>query len=379
MKIPTSITTLIIGILVTLISIWAGQNHHLLPVDASQEASRIDQLFNTMMGISVGLFLIIQGALIYALFAFRRRQGDTTDANPVHGNVPLEIVWTAIPAVIILWLAIYSFDVYNQVDRGGFVAPSHVAHAHTGEPLSLAIAAPLPPTVPDAVQDPSIPAHADPEQGTVPVDPATATVRNQDIPPRRDAPDLGVVAPTLGPETTEIGSAPALEVKVTGLQFAWIFTYPDSGIISGELHLPLNRQVKLDIAANDVIHAFWVPEFRLKQDAIPGRETHMRFTPNRLGEYPVICAELCGAYHGAMKTRVIVQTPEDYDAWKQAQQVASATSLAPAVALSPASSSPAAFLTPHLVSMGLPTEISLAGDRPNSQLHHASASGDPTH
>jgi cytochrome c oxidase subunit II len=111
-----------------------------------------------------------------------------------------------------------------------------------------------------------------------------------------------------------------LVVNVQGLQYAWIMTYPETGIVSGELRLPQNRPVRLNISANDVIHAFWVPEFRLKQDAIPGQETHLSFTPNRVGTYPLICAELCGAYHGGMNTRVIVQSPEEYRAWEDSQK-----------------------------------------------------------
>jgi len=65
-----------------------------------------------------------------------------------------------------------------------------------------------------------------------------------------------------------------------------------------EMHVPVGREVLVNISANDVIHAFWVPEFRLKQDAIPGRQSEVQFTPKIAGEYPLICAELCGPYHG---------------------------------------------------------------------------------
>jgi cytochrome c oxidase subunit 2 len=115
----------------------------------------------------------------------------------------------------------------------------------------------------------------------------------------------------------------------------------------------VGRDVNLNLSANDVIHAFWVPEFRLKQDAIPGRQSRLRFTPSRIGTYPVICAELCGAYHGAMKTKVIVQTPEEYNAWLQSQRVAMATVAAPV----PASPTPADRLNQHAASLGLPTQL----------------------
>ena len=75
-------------------------------------------------------------------------------------------------------------------------------------------------------------------------------------------------------------------MEVKGIQYAWIFTYPDSGITSGELHIPDNRPVQLKMTAGDVIHAFWVPQLRLKQDVIPGREAILAFTANRAGTYP---------------------------------------------------------------------------------------------
>jgi cytochrome c oxidase subunit 2 len=66
-----------------------------------------------------------------------------------------------------------------------------------------------------------------------------------------------------------------------------------------------------------VIHAFWVPEFRLKQDVIPGQTTVLTFTPTRPGSYPIVCAELCGPYHGGMRSTVVVHEPEAFDDWVQ--------------------------------------------------------------
>ena len=89
MKIPSSIWSLLIGIVLTLVSLWYGQNHGLLPTAASDEALLVDGLFNTMMTISVGLFLLVEGILIYSAIKFRRRPDDNSDALPVFGNVPL--------------------------------------------------------------------------------------------------------------------------------------------------------------------------------------------------------------------------------------------------------------------------------------------------
>lgn len=356
-KIPNSITTLIIGVLVTLVSLWYGQNNGLLPIDASAQATQIDRLFNTMLAISTGLFLVIQGALLYALFAFRRRPEDNTDAEPIHGNVPLEILWTAIPTAIVLWLAIYSFDVYKAVDRGGLPTMGHMAHAAqemsvASLPKDAAIAAPL-------VETGQTDAGAG-EINQSPQDPATTTVRNQEVPELREAPGTGLTSPSFGPTSKEKGKLPEVAINVTGLQFAWIFTYPESGVVSGELHVPVGQDVNLNISANDVIHAFWVPEFRLKQDAIPGRQARLRFTPSRIGTYPVICAELCGAYHGAMKTKVVVQTPEEYSAWLQSQRMATGTSAA-TVAAKPTTDR----LNQHAAAMGLPAQLVATLDQSN--------------
>ena len=111
------------------------------------------------------------------------------------------------------------------------------------------------------------------------------------------------------------GATPAVSVDVTAMQFAFIFRYPNSNIISGELHVPEGELVELRMQANDVIHAFWVPQFRLKQDIIPGQPTVLTFTPSRAGTYPIICAELCGPYHGGMRSSVVVHERDAFDDW----------------------------------------------------------------
>ncbi|MHC5723490.1 MAG: cytochrome c oxidase subunit II transmembrane domain-containing protein, partial [Nostoc sp.] len=118
MNIPSSIWTLLIGIVLTLVSFWYGQNHGLLPAAATDEAVLMDGLFNTMMIVSTGIFLLVEGILIYSAFKYRRRAGDNEDGPPVEGNIPLEILWTAIPAIIVFGISVYSFDVYNEM--GGF-------------------------------------------------------------------------------------------------------------------------------------------------------------------------------------------------------------------------------------------------------------------
>lgn len=356
MQIPTSIWTLIIGIVVTLASLWYGQNHGLLPIAASEEALLVDGLFNTMMTVSVGLFLIVEGILIFSAFKFRRRPGDNSDGPPVFGNVPLEILWTAIPAIIVLGISVYSFDVYN--DMGGF--DPHGMHDTPVDQQAVRMpGAAIAATLSDSpiAQSPSANLNQQ-KSDQARQDPATASVRNDDqIPQKRNSPGIGIVSPGIGARPKNENKPPDFVVNVTGMQYAWIFTYPETSVVSSELHVPEGREVQLDMTANDVIHAFWVPEFRLKQDVIPGRQSEIRFTPDRAGEYKLICAELCGPYHGAMNTKVIVETQEQVDRWLQEQQVASASAPTKLVALNPANLSTAEFLAPYTSDMGIQPEM----------------------
>jgi len=129
----------------------------------------------------------------------------------------------------------------------------------------------------------------------------------------------------------------ALRVEVWGQQFAWTFLYPpdnmepgedrmacverDRGVIvegckiSPNLRLALDRPTRLYLSARDVIHSFWVPEFRQKQDAVPGITTEITVTPTEVGTYRLICTELCGLGHALMRTRAIVEPPADFQRW----------------------------------------------------------------
>jgi cytochrome c oxidase subunit 2 len=121
----------------------------------------------------------------------------------------------------------------------------------------------------------------------------------------------------------------AIEIKVRGQQFSWTFEYPEYGIVSTELHLPVDQQVVLLMESSDVIHSFWVPEFRVKQDVVPGRVTRYRITPTLIGDYKVRCAELCGMSHYKMENPVIVDAQVDYDAWIAEQAAIAAAAQTP--------------------------------------------------
>jgi cytochrome c oxidase subunit II len=298
---------------------------------ASDNVAAVDNLFNTMLTISIALFLLVQGLIIIAAIKFRKKPGDETDGPPTHGNIPLEILWTAIPAVLVLGVSIYSFQVYSEM--GGLDPMS--AHGHPMAKAQVAM-----------VMDES---QMGQQMGLM----AEGSMDGMAAPGETSPTDPQITGTTfkagIGGSPLEQAKAPDLSVKVTAMQYAWIFNYPN-GIISGELHIPANKDVQLNMSANDVIHAFWVPQFRLKQDVIPGSQTELRFTANLEGSYPIVCAELCGGYHGAMRSTVIVHSPEDYAKWQTEQLVAMAN--APTlVAEATTQSSQGQFLEPYVAAM----------------------------
>jgi cytochrome c oxidase subunit 2 len=287
MKKNNLISLIVIIGLVFAASIWYGRNNGLLPVAAGDEALLYDGLFNTIIGIAFGFFLLVEGVLIYSIVKFRRRKGDETDGLTIHENLPLEIVWTAIPTVIVMWVAIYSFDVYTAMQGSqNFDGMAHGGMHHT--------------------------VAAQHEMGGMPSAKAILASANTD----------GVMMAGVLPGSGET-MADVVNIGVSAMQFAWIFNYPNE-IATAELHVPVGKKVRLNMTAVDVIHAFWVPQLRIKQDVIPGSETFLEFTPRVVGEYPVVCAELCGSYHGGMRTTMVIDTPEDYQVWlKDQQEIAS--------------------------------------------------------
>ena len=121
----------------------------------------------------------------------------------------------------------------------------------------------------------------------------------------------------------EVSAAPAgdvLQVTVTGEQWLWDYSYPQYGGINGtSLELEVNRPVVFTINSIDVQHSFWIPSFGIKQDAVPGETTHISVTPNKIGDYVVRCAELCGLYHSYMETPVHVVSSADFQTWVSQQ------------------------------------------------------------
>ncbi len=239
------------------ISFWIGFNVNLLPVEASINAPIYDELFKILFIIGLIIFIGMTIAVIYSLFKFRKRKDQYGDGIALEGNLSLEIVWTIIPSIIVLIIGLYSYNIYDRM--GGM---KELNHSH--------------------------------EMMTSNTEKIWAGISQA--------------------SSNEFASN-NLSVEVSAMQFAFLFNYPKGEFISGELHVPVDHKVSMKMESKDVIHAFWVPEFRIKQDIIPGQPTILNFTPTKVGKYPIICAELCGPYHGGMRASIIVEEESDYKDW----------------------------------------------------------------
>jgi cytochrome c oxidase subunit 2 len=195
---------------------------------------RIEFVFWFTTVICIAIWAIVSSIIVYAVLKFRAAPDDDTDGPPIHGHTGIEIVWTAVPTVLVTAISIVSAIVIAKNDDAG------------------------------------------------------------------DNP---------------------LRISVTAQQFAWRFEYPpsseggDDAVTAGELVLPVNQSVKLTLHSLDVIHSFWVPEMGQKSDAVPGIETTLVLTPTRIGDYSLVCTELCGLGHSTMRAAVQVVSREDYDAY----------------------------------------------------------------
>jgi cytochrome c oxidase subunit 2 len=199
-----------------------------LPPADSKQAVKIDEVYWFVTIICVAIFALVAGVSLYAVWKFRAAPDDPDDGAPIHGHTGLEVVWTAIPAVLVTAITVYSGVVLTQVE---------------------------------------------------------------DIPKDHRV------------------------VEVTGQQFAWSFHYPDADVTSGQLALPVDEPVELKLTAKDVIHSFWVPEWRMKKDAVPGVETNLVITPTKEGTFTVVCTELCGLGHATMRAQALVLSSSGFDKW----------------------------------------------------------------
>ena len=246
MKIRTILILVIVAIAIALVSLWMGQvAYSWFPPEASAESVLIDNLFSFLTALGTFIFLGVVGTLSYSILFQRADKYDESDGPPIEGNVKLEIIWTAIPFALVMWIAFYSYQIYDQMSVLG-----PMEHVHM---MASAQAAPL----------------------------------------EKD-------------ETTE-------NIEVFSRQWSWEFRYGD--VTSTELHLPNNQRIKLALHSEDVLHGFFIPAFRLKQDIIPGQVIDFEFTPIREGKYRLRDSQYSGTYFAAMQTDVVVESPEAYQKW----------------------------------------------------------------
>ena len=207
-----------------------------LPDNVSTFGSQIDKTFYLILAITTTIFFLVETTLLVFLIKYRSRPGQK--ATFIHGHHTLEIIWTIIPACILLWLALYQRNSWIEI--------------------------------------------------------------KQNFPAEKDA----------------------FVVETSGQQFEWHFKYPgldkklgtpDDIETINQLHVPVNVPVLLKIRSKDVIHSFFLPEFRLKQDAVPGLIIPAWFKPLKTGVFDIACAELCGLGHFRMRGFLTVHTQEDLD------------------------------------------------------------------
>jgi len=122
----------------------------------------------------------------------------------------------------------------------------------------------------------------------------------------------------------------SLEVTVIGRQWLWQFKYNNGKTTLNELYIPEGRPIKLVMTSEDVLHSFFVPAFRVKQDLVGGMYTYLWFTPTKNGTYELFCAEYCGTGHSAMLGKVIVMSPQEYEKWEKGEEEKAVASLPPA-------------------------------------------------
>ncbi len=254
MKLKMIATLIAIALGLTAISIWVGQlSYFWLPPQASVESQLVDNLFSFLVTLGTFIFLGVTGTVMYSVIFHRAGRYDRSDGPPIEGNVTLEVVWTAIPFFLVLWIAVYSYQIYDEMSIRG---PMEIAHRH------------MPEVIP--------PAYAEPIDDSV---------------------------------------EPMTNIEVEAKQWAWVFRYPEKNITSTELHLPVDRRAHLVLRSPDVIHGFYIPAFRVKQDIIPQQNIDFEFTPIRRGKYRLRDSQYSGTYFAAMQADVVVESMEDYQKW----------------------------------------------------------------
>ncbi len=240
---------------IVILSHWLGQQAYTwLPPAAAQEAEPIGDLFSFLVTLGAVIFLGVTGMLLYSLVFYRAQRGDDSDGPAIRGNNRLEVIWTVIPVLLVTWIAAYSFQIYERMNVIGPIPLVHDFH-HFLEAPAIA-------------QDNNV----------------------------SNANNL----------------LPAEEIEVTAKQWAWSFYYPKYQVTTPELYLPVNHRVTLKMTSQDVLHGFYVPNFRIKQDIVPNRVIDFNFTPNQVGNYILEDSQFSGTYFALMTTQVTVEDGDRY-------------------------------------------------------------------
>ncbi|MEB3202712.1 MAG: cytochrome c oxidase subunit II [Synechococcus sp.] len=240
--------------LLVVLSWWVAQvSYTWLPVQASTAAPLVDGLFSFETGIGTFVFAAVVSVMVWVVLMHRAEKYDESDAEPIEGNTRLEVIWTVIPFVLVMAIAVYAMRVNTSL---GVLGP--MEHIHLANPIE--------------------------DQGGYPGD-----------------------------------RLPAEQVEVIARQWSWEFRYPDANVSSTELHLPVDQPVTFRLVSNDVLHGFYIPAFRLKQDVIPGRAIDFNLTPTREGRYRLRDSQFSGTWFAANQADVVVESAAAYRAWlKQA-------------------------------------------------------------
>lgn len=248
MKIREILLVIISTIVLAVVSLWIGQQaYSWLPPQAAAESLLIDDLFSFLVTLGSFIFLGVTAAIIYSIIFNRAGKYDISDGPAIEGNITLEIIWTAIPFALVIWIGVYSFQVYDQMSILGSMQHHHMS---------------------------------------------------------------------MGMKSTNVASTENSErIEVISKQWAWIFNYPEQNISSTELHLPVNKRAYLSLKSEDVIHGFYIPAFRVKQDVIPGETINFQFTPILEGKYRLRDSQYSGTYFAAMQADVVVESPQEHEQW----------------------------------------------------------------
>jgi len=264
MKLRAILTLAVLAVLLGFFSLWmAQQSYSWFPPEAAAEAKLLDDLFSIFVGLGTFVFLGVTIPLVYSLVFHRAGKYDSSDGPPIEGNTLLEIIWTAVPIVLVMGLATASYRTYDKMSIRG---PVELVHLHMPQLVEAANAAPF------------------------------------DDTPQKEIKNA-------------LSSAPVEKIDVTAKQWAWVFRYPEQNVTSTELHLPLDRRIHLALHSDDVLHGFYVPAFRLKQDVVPNHIIDFEFTPIRPGKYRLRDSMYSGTYFAANQADVVVQSLADYQQW----------------------------------------------------------------